>query len=184
MTCGKGRHNSITHRNGENKKSIKAIWKVPNDYEGPITFRYSFVTEYDKFHTNLELKPFKVSQSPPAPPTVSTTTASTTNTTTTTTTCDFLVRNLGDDYCDDEANIEACQFDKGDCCLLDSESKRYCNECLCKEKKESKPEDSKYTGEDCGKRLGERDASFSFTNGPEVSPTKVRITDYGRPERK
>ena len=47
-------------------------------------------------------------------------------------------RNLGDKFCDDKANNEACKFDKGDCCLSDSESKKYCTECLCKEKEESK----------------------------------------------
>ena len=74
--------------------------------------------------------------------------------------------------------IEACEFDKGDCCLLDSESKRYCTECLCKEDEKIRPEDSKYTGENCGRRLGERDTKISFTNGPSVSPTKVN-TKWG-----
>ena len=46
--------------------------------------------------------------------------------------------NLGDKFCDDKANNEACEFDRGDCCLLGSESKKYCTECLCKEKEESK----------------------------------------------
>ena len=88
-------------------------------------------------------------------------------------TCEISPRNLGDNICDDRANIEACEFDKGDCCLLDIKSKKFCKECLCKEIKESKPEDSKYTGEYCGRRPGERDTSFSFTNGANVSSTKV-----------
>jgi hypothetical protein len=89
-------------------------------------------------------------------------------------TCDVQARNLGDDYCDEEANNEACEFDKGDCCLLDSESKRYCkeNECLCKENKTEKAGDSKYTGENCGRRPGERN-TISFTSGSPVSPIKV-----------
>jgi hypothetical protein len=58
-----------------------------------------------------------------------------------------LARNLGDNYCDDKANNEACEFDKSDCCLSNFESKEYCKECLCKEKKQSKAKDSKYTGE-------------------------------------
>ena len=81
---------------------------------------------------------------------------------------------LGDNFCDDEANNEECEFDKGDCCLIDIKSKEYCTDCLCKETTEPKPEVTKYTGEDCGKRPGERDTSFSFTNGPEVTPTKVK----------
>ena len=88
-------------------------------------------------------------------------------------TCEISPRNLGDSICDDRANIEACEFDKGDCCLLDIESKEFCKECLCKESKESKPEDSKYTRKYCGRRPGERDTSFSFTNGASISPTKV-----------
>ena len=88
-------------------------------------------------------------------------------------TCNVSLRILGDNICDDSANIEACEFDKGDCCLLDSESKRYCTECLCKEDEKIRPEDSKYTGENCGRRLGERNTKISFTNGPSVSPTKV-----------
>ena len=83
-----------------------------------------------------------------------------------------MARNLGDDYCDDEANNEACEFDKGDCCLLDSQSKQYCKECMCKENKTKKAEDSKYTGENCGRRPGERN-TISFTSGPAVSPRKV-----------
>ena len=47
-----------------------------------------------------------------------------------------MARNLGDGYCDDDANNEECEFDKGDCCLLDAESKDYCKECICKERKE------------------------------------------------
>ena len=90
-------------------------------------------------------------------------------------TCDVSPRILGDNFCDDDANNEACEFDKRDCCLLDIESKKYCTECLCKETNKSKPEDSKYTGENCGKREGERDTSFSFNNGPSVTPEKVNI---------
>ena len=87
-------------------------------------------------------------------------------------TCDFPARNIGDGYCDDDANNEACKFDKGDCCLLDSQSKQYCKECMCKENKTKKAEDSKYTGENCGRRPGERN-TISFTSGPAVSPRKV-----------
>ena len=33
-------------------------------------------------------------------------------------------RRLGDRYCDDDANNEACEYDKGDCCLSDEISLR------------------------------------------------------------
>ena len=84
-------------------------------------------------------------------------------------------RNLGDNLCDDEANNEACEFDRGDCCLSGSESKKYCTECLCKKMNILKSKDSKYTGENCGKREGERGTSFSFNNGPSVTAEKVNI---------
>jgi hypothetical protein len=90
-------------------------------------------------------------------------------------TCEVSPRILGDGVCDDRANIEACEFDKGDCCLLDIKSKNFCKECLCKV---SKTEDSKYTAEYCGRRPGERDTSFSFTNGASISPTKVNTVNF------
>jgi hypothetical protein len=41
---------------------------------------------------------------------------------------------IGDGYCDDEINIENCQFDDGDCCLDNDEILlTYCTICLCHE---------------------------------------------------
>ena len=39
---------------------------------------------------------------------------------------------IGDGWCDDETNNEACDFDGGDCCggIIDP---NYCTECLCLE---------------------------------------------------
>ena len=42
-----------------------------------------------------------------------------------------LVDFLGDGYCDDEANTEACLYDKGDCCDVHSISQSLCIECFC-----------------------------------------------------
>ena len=39
---------------------------------------------------------------------------------------------IGDGYCDDENNIEDCQFDSGDCCGPDVFTD-YCLECICYE---------------------------------------------------
>jgi hypothetical protein len=41
---------------------------------------------------------------------------------------------IGDGTCDDQTNIEVCQFDGGDCCL-DNENIQlaYCTICLCHE---------------------------------------------------
>ncbi len=37
---------------------------------------------------------------------------------------------VGDGMCDDDTNIEECQYDGGDCCL-ETQSWSYCNECIC-----------------------------------------------------
>ena len=42
-----------------------------------------------------------------------------------------LVDFLGDGYCDDEANTEACLYDRGDCCDFHSISQSLCIECFC-----------------------------------------------------
>ena len=36
----------------------------------------------------------------------------------------------GDGYCDDATNDGRCDFDGGDCCLPDKNTK-YCNFCMC-----------------------------------------------------
>ena len=38
---------------------------------------------------------------------------------------------IGDGYCDDEANTEACLYDLGDCCDFHSISQSLCIECFC-----------------------------------------------------
>ena len=47
-------------------------------------------------------------------------------------------RNLGDKFCDDKANNEACKFDKGDCCLSDSQSKNTAPNAYAKKRKNQK----------------------------------------------
>ena len=38
---------------------------------------------------------------------------------------------IGDGYCDDEVNTEACLYDLGDCCDFHSISQSLCIECFC-----------------------------------------------------
>ena len=40
---------------------------------------------------------------------------------------------IGDGFCDDINNNEACDYDSGDCCGL-STKKNFCIECICKGK--------------------------------------------------
>ena len=46
-------------------------------------------------------------------------------------TCLGIGTSVGDGYCDDELNSRTCDFDGGDCCLLNSTSKVRCSECQC-----------------------------------------------------
>ena len=47
-------------------------------------------------------------------------------------TCDAGVTNnyVGDGYCDDEMNIAACNYDGGDCCVVNVNT-NHCIECAC-----------------------------------------------------
>merc|ERR1719367_875338 len=47
--------------------------------------------------------------------------------------CPVTARDIGDGFCDDEANNQSCNFDGGDCCLNTEASKEYCSKCVCKE---------------------------------------------------
>ena len=39
---------------------------------------------------------------------------------------------VGDGFCDDINNNEACGYDDGDCCGLSSMKKNFCVKCICK----------------------------------------------------
>ena len=67
MTCGRGIHNSITHRKAETKSSIKAEWMAPSDFDGDVIFRYTFLKEYNTFWVGAETDRVRVSRSPAAP---------------------------------------------------------------------------------------------------------------------
>ena len=44
---------------------------------------------------------------------------------------------VGDGFCDDINNNEACDYDDGDCCGLSSVKKNFCVQCICKGKPNS-----------------------------------------------
>ena len=67
MTCGRGIHNSITHRKATSKTSIQAQWMAPSDFEGDVIFRFTFLKEYKTFWVGAESQQsVRVSRSPPA----------------------------------------------------------------------------------------------------------------------
>ena len=51
---------------------------------------------------------------------------------TTTTLGNCITPLIGDGYCDDENNQEACSYDNGDCCLAEVQT-LYCDICICNE---------------------------------------------------
>lgn len=62
MTCGKGIHNSITHRKSTDKTKVKAFWRAPADYEGDVVFRYSALKTYQTFWVNIDTPPVRVTR--------------------------------------------------------------------------------------------------------------------------
>ena len=64
LTCGRGIHNSITHRKAEAKTSIEAEWMAPSDFDGAVIFRYTFLKEYKTFWVGAETEKVRVSRSP------------------------------------------------------------------------------------------------------------------------
>lgn len=63
LTCGRGIHNSITHRKSTRKSSIKAKWMAPSNFEGEVIFRYTFLQEYKTFWVGQESERIRVSRS-------------------------------------------------------------------------------------------------------------------------
>merc|ERR1719266_2734763 len=66
MTCGRGIHNSITHRKATSKTSVQAQWMAPSDFEGDVIFRFSFLKEYKTFWIGAESERVRISRSPAA----------------------------------------------------------------------------------------------------------------------
>ena len=75
-------------------------------------------------------------------------------------------------------------FNKGDCCLSDEKSLKYCDECECKEPgkknvgrtriRDSSDEEPTTGFTDCGKRLSQRDPTgLGQSNGQSVSTREV-----------
>ena len=63
LTCGRGIHNSITHRKSTRKSFIKAKWMAPSNFEGEVIFRYTFLQEYKTFWVGQETERIRVSRS-------------------------------------------------------------------------------------------------------------------------
>ena len=61
LTCGRGIHNSITHRKSSGKTAIKAKWMAPSNFEGEVIFRYTFLQEYKTFWVGRETEKIRVS---------------------------------------------------------------------------------------------------------------------------
>jgi len=62
ITCGRGIHNSITHRTSSSKSSIQAQWLAPTDFDGEVIFRYSFLKEFKTYWVGLETDRIRVTR--------------------------------------------------------------------------------------------------------------------------
>jgi len=49
MTCGKGIHNSLTHRSSNLKKEVTSKWRAPSDYNGKGVFFVTSLTDYSTY---------------------------------------------------------------------------------------------------------------------------------------
>merc|ERR1719422_641910 len=63
MTCGRGIHNSITHRTNALKEKIAAQWRAPFDFEGEVVFRFTFLSEYSTYWVGVDTAKVRVSRS-------------------------------------------------------------------------------------------------------------------------
>merc|ERR1711963_48791 len=79
LTCNKGIHNTITHRNNEDKNQVTAEWvATKKDFDGQLFFRFSVLREYHEYWVGAESRRIRVSSD------LTTTTTTTTTTSTTT----------------------------------------------------------------------------------------------------
>jgi len=49
MTCGRGIHNSLTHRSAEMKKEITSKWRAPSDFNGEVVFMFTNLRDYTTY---------------------------------------------------------------------------------------------------------------------------------------
>ena len=72
----------------------------------------------------------------------------------------------GDGYCDDDNNNAGCDFDGGDCCG-DDVNTRYCKECECKEKLTTTTTTTEAAPGRCGEEAWKGDGLCDdFNNNP------------------
>ena len=81
LTCGRGIHNTITHRNQKTKTIVSSKWIAPKDYEGEVYFRYTLVIEYAEYYVGVETPNIRVTRDAVIPTTTTTTTSTSTTST-------------------------------------------------------------------------------------------------------
>ncbi len=62
LTCGRGIHNAVTHKNGNAKGEVQVEWTAPDDFQGEVVFRYSALVEYDKYWVRMDTDPIVVGE--------------------------------------------------------------------------------------------------------------------------
>jgi len=64
MTCGRGIHNSLTHRSSAEKESVAATWRAPSNFEGEVMFVYSVLRDFSTYWVKIEGAKVKVTSNP------------------------------------------------------------------------------------------------------------------------
>jgi len=49
MTCGRGIHNSLTHRSAAKKDEITSKWRAPSDFNGEVVFMFTNLRDYTTY---------------------------------------------------------------------------------------------------------------------------------------
>jgi len=62
MTCGRGIHNSLTHRSSAAKDKVTATWLAPSDFSGEVVFVYTFLSDYVTYWVKQKGPVVKVSE--------------------------------------------------------------------------------------------------------------------------
>lgn len=61
MTCGRGIHNSLTHRTSEPKQNVTVTWRAPSDFQGEVLFVYTVLKDYNTYWVKQKAARVRVS---------------------------------------------------------------------------------------------------------------------------
>jgi len=98
MTCGRGIHNSLTHRGSTLKDEIASKWRAPSDFNGEVVFMFTNLIDYTTYWVRTQGPRLQIGQAEPEISEVKTTKAEETTTTTEYTLADFVVDEIEEEF--------------------------------------------------------------------------------------